>query len=103
MRSSAFRWSATPILLGGSAVLATGRAQAPACALAGRDVTTGWTGRVGAEVTGQAPLRLVADVPMPGTATRFDYQSFDPHTGHLYVSHMNSGQLVIFDTRERRV
>src|SRR3954447_2875459 len=26
-------------------------------------------------------LRLVDDVPMPGSASRFDYQSFDPTTG----------------------
>lgn len=28
------------------------------------------------------PLRLVADVPMPGAAVRFDYQSLDPASGH---------------------
>jgi DNA-binding beta-propeller fold protein YncE len=40
---------------------------------------------------------------MPGTASRFDYQSFDPRTGRLYISHMNAGQLVVFDTRAQRV
>ena len=50
-----------------------------------------------------APLRLVADVPMPGAAVRFDYQSLDPATGRLYISHMNADQLVVFDTRARKV
>ena len=45
------------------------------------------------------PLRLVADIPMPGKAVRFDYQSFDPTSGRLYVAHMNADQLVVFDTR----
>jgi DNA-binding beta-propeller fold protein YncE len=40
---------------------------------------------------------------MPGTATRFDYQSLDPNSGRLYISHMNAGQLVVFDTRTQRV
>jgi DNA-binding beta-propeller fold protein YncE len=50
-----------------------------------------------------APLRLVADVPMPGQAVRFDYQSFDPASGRLYIAHMNADQLVVFDTRSRQV
>jgi DNA-binding beta-propeller fold protein YncE len=50
-----------------------------------------------------APLRLVADVPLPGPAVRFDYQSFDATTGRLYIAHMNADQLVVFDTRARRV
>jgi DNA-binding beta-propeller fold protein YncE len=49
------------------------------------------------------PLRLVADVPMPGAAVRFDYQSLDPGSGRLYISHMNADQLVVFDTRTRQV
>ena len=50
-----------------------------------------------------APLKKVADIPMPGPAVRFDYQSFDPATGRLYISHMNADQLVVFDTRKREV
>jgi hypothetical protein len=33
-----------------------------------------------------APLRKVADIPLPGAAVRFDYQSFDPSAGRLYIS-----------------
>ena len=50
-----------------------------------------------------APLRIVADVPMPGPAVRFDYQSLDQDQGRLYISHMNADQLVVFDTTTRQV
>ncbi len=46
-------------------------------------------------------LTTVADVPMPGPAVRFDYQSFDPASGRLYIAHMNADQLVVFDVRSR--
>ncbi len=48
-------------------------------------------------------LTLVADVAMPGPAVRFDYQSFDPASGRLYIAHMNADQLVVFDTAKREV
>src|SRR5262249_59833021 len=38
-----------------------------------------------------------------GVAVGVDYQSLDPGSGRLYISHMNAGQLVVFDTRERKV
>jgi DNA-binding beta-propeller fold protein YncE len=44
-------------------------------------------------------LTLVADVPLPGPAKRFDYQSFDSTTGRLYIAHMRGDRLVVFDTR----
>jgi len=49
------------------------------------------------------PLKKVADLPLPGPAVRFDYQSLDASTGRLYIAHMNAGQLVVFDTRKREV
>ena len=48
-------------------------------------------------------LELVADVPMPGPAVRFDYQSMDAEHGRLYLAHMNADQLVVFDTATRKV
>jgi DNA-binding beta-propeller fold protein YncE len=55
------------------------------------------------KATAASPLRLVADVPMPGAAVRFDYQSFDPTSDRLYIAHMNADQLVVFDTASRTV
>lgn len=59
--------------------------------------------RSSAQDSARPPLTVVADIPLPGTATRFDYQSFDSTTGRLYVSHMGAGRLVVFDTRTNRV
>ena len=53
--------------------------------------------------SGQSPLKTVADVPLPGPAVRFDYQSLDPNAGVLYIAHMNADHLVIFDTANRKV
>jgi DNA-binding beta-propeller fold protein YncE len=53
--------------------------------------------------SGPPPLRLVADIPMPGDAVRFDYQSLEPTGGRLYIAHMNANQLVVFDVRSRQV
>jgi DNA-binding beta-propeller fold protein YncE len=52
---------------------------------------------------GEKALITVADIPMPGPAVRFDYQTFDPSSGRLYVAHMNADQLVVFDTSKRQV
>ena len=48
-------------------------------------------------------LTKVADIRMPGSAVRFDYQTFDPLSGRLYIAHMNADQLVVFDTSKRQV
>ncbi|HET6577598.1 MAG TPA: hypothetical protein VFG66_04710 [Gemmatimonadales bacterium] len=68
---------------------------APASAAA-RDTATG---------TGPAPIAFttVADVPLPGSATRFDYQSLDDAGGRLYLAHMGAGQVIAIDTRRRSV
>src|SRR6185437_2084205 len=57
-----------------------------------------------APAAAQAPvLRTLADVPMPGPAVRFDYQSLDTAANRLYIAHMNAGRLVVFDIAARRV
>src|SRR5262245_17740151 len=48
-------------------------------------------------------LVKIADIALPGRASRFDYQSFDPKTKTLYFSHMGDGELVVFDTASRKV
>ena len=44
-------------------------------------------------------LETVRDVPLPGPATRFDYQTVDTTADRLYISHMGAGELVVFDLR----
>ena len=56
-----------------------------------------------AQNLGSSPLEKVADVPLPGPAVRFDYQSIDPLHGRLYIAHMNADQLVVFDVNKREV
>jgi DNA-binding beta-propeller fold protein YncE len=58
---------------------------------------------VSASATPAATLDSVADVPLPGGATRFDYQSLDPSTGLLYLAHMDDGEVVVFDTHAQQV
>lgn len=74
-----------------------------ACTLGGPPVQTRWPGVVPPASTAAAPLRVVADMPLPGTASRFDYQSLEPASGRLFLSHMGAGRLVVFDVRAGRV
>src|SRR5438132_5200013 len=76
---------------------------APACTLLGPPVQARWSGTIPPASTADAPLRLVADVPLPGSASRFDYQSLESATGRLFISHMGAGQHVVFDVRVGRV
>ena len=48
-------------------------------------------------------LQRLADVPLPGPALRFDYQSLDTTANRLYISHMDASELVVFDLESRRV
>src|SRR5438874_7693364 len=48
-------------------------------------------------------LKKVADIPLPGGATRFDYASLDVAAGRLYFSHMGDGKLMVFDTRAEKL
>lgn len=51
----------------------------------------------------RGPLHLVQDVPLPGSPSRFDYQSVDSAARRLYLSHMGAGSLVVFDLDSSRV
>lgn len=55
------------------------------------------------ESASNSVLREVVDIPMPGAAVRFDYQSLDLNHGRLYLAHMNADQMVVFDTQTRQV
>ncbi|MFI5228335.1 MAG: YncE family protein [Gemmatimonadales bacterium] len=48
-------------------------------------------------------LELVREIPLPGPANRFDYQSFDPSTGRIYMNHMDAGRTVVFDANRGQV
>src|SRR2546425_3153454 len=75
---------------------------APVCTLAGPPVEARWSGTIPPASRADAPLRVVADMPLPGSGSRFDYQSLEPASGRLFISHMGAGQLVVFDVRAGR-
>jgi DNA-binding beta-propeller fold protein YncE len=49
------------------------------------------------------PLAQVADVPLGGHLTRFDYESFDPTRHILFIAHLGDSQVIAFDTQSSRV
>lgn len=52
---------------------------------------------------GQSSLNTVKDIPLPGGANRFDYQSIDQVNRRLYISHMNSNAVIVFDLDKQSV
>ncbi|HEU5015387.1 MAG TPA: hypothetical protein VFT66_22900 [Roseiflexaceae bacterium] len=48
------------------------------------------------------PLTTVADVPLPGHATRWDYASPDAKRHHLFLAHLGDSAVVVFDTAQRK-
>lgn len=43
------------------------------------------------------PLKQVQDLPLPGGATRLDYQSIDPGARRLYIAHLGDGTVHAVD------
>jgi DNA-binding beta-propeller fold protein YncE len=52
---------------------------------------------------GSLPLNPAADVPLPGRASRFDYQAVDAIGRRLYIAHLGDSSLVAFDLDGQRV
>src|SRR4051812_22521814 len=48
-------------------------------------------------------LRQVAEIPLPGGTSRWDYQSLDPSSGRLYLAHLGASSVTVFDTASQRV
>ena len=56
-----------------------------------------------AKESGTLPLKLVADIELPGPTNRFDYQSYDPRTHLLFIAHLAAGTVVVFNTESNKV
>jgi DNA-binding beta-propeller fold protein YncE len=67
-----------------------------ACALLG----AGGCKSAGAGASPHLPLALVADVDVPGGATRFDYQEIDPARGHLVIAHMHDNSVLVVNLKD---
>ena len=50
-----------------------------------------------------SPVQTIADVPLPGSASRLDYQSLDPQRGLLFISHLGAGTVIVFDVTAQKV
>jgi YVTN family beta-propeller protein len=48
-------------------------------------------------------FRTVADIPLTGGTSRFDYQSFDPQAHRLYIAHLGAGLVSVFDAESGTV
>jgi hypothetical protein len=50
-----------------------------------------------------ALLETVAGIPLPGGASRFDYQSVDPRRELLFISHLGASTVTVFDLMSGRI
>ncbi|MDP9361140.1 MAG: YncE family protein [Acidobacteriota bacterium] len=75
------------------------------CFASATSLTPGsWRAAVAVAATQPRPgLRLVREIPLPGPANRFDYQSVDPARGRIYMNHMNAGRTIVFDANNGKV
>jgi YVTN family beta-propeller protein len=48
-------------------------------------------------------MNQVADYPLPGRATSWDYMSFDPLRLRLFIAHLGDSAVVVFDTEAKKV
>ena len=52
---------------------------------------------------GRLPLKVVADIPLTGGTTRLDYQSLDSASGRLYIAHLGSDLMTVFDVNKQTI
>ncbi len=53
--------------------------------------------------SGNLPLRILSDTPLTGGTTRLDYQSLDSDNGRLYIAHLGSDLMTVFDVNKQTV
>jgi YVTN family beta-propeller protein len=56
-----------------------------------------------AALAAKLPLHTLIDVPLTGGATRLDYQSLDSDSGRLYIAHLGSDLMTVFDVNKQTV
>ncbi|SIT43816.1 conserved exported hypothetical protein [Paraburkholderia ribeironis] len=55
------------------------------------------------EGTDSLPLAHIADIPLPGRASRLDYESYDPDRHLLFIAHLGDGEVVVVDVNASRM
>jgi YVTN family beta-propeller protein len=48
-------------------------------------------------------LQKIRDIPLTGESKSFGYQSIDVNTGRLYISHVGSNMVHVFDTKTQKI
>src|SRR5207302_1233281 len=48
-------------------------------------------------------LQKLADYPLPGDTSRYDYLSFDPTSNRMYIAHLGQGVIHVFDTQAKKL
>src|SRR5213593_2840470 len=56
-----------------------------------------------AALAAKLPLRTLIDVPLTGGTSRLDYQSLDNDNGRLYIAHLGSDLMTVFDVNKQTV
>jgi YVTN family beta-propeller protein len=52
---------------------------------------------------GNLPLRTLTDIPLTGGTTRLDYQTLDSGSGRLYIAHLGSDLMTVFDVNKQTI
>lgn len=55
------------------------------------------------DVPNSLGLRQVADIPLEGGSSRFDYQTIDPLRNQLYIAHLGSSLVTVVDLKTQKV
>jgi DNA-binding beta-propeller fold protein YncE len=97
--------AATAMMLAAIPIVVVAGQSAPSCYATPTSMTPAtWRSPVAAAAPAPKPgLKLVSEIPLPGPANRFDYQSVDPASGRIYMNHMNAGRTIVFDADSNRV
>jgi len=56
-----------------------------------------------ASAPGNLPLRVLTDIPLTGGTTRLDYQSLDSGSRRLYIAHLGSDLMTVFDVNKQTI
>lgn len=57
----------------------------------------------GSPAVGHLPLNTIADAPLTGGTTRWDYASLDTDAHRLYLAHLGDSAVTVFDTQAQKV
>src|ERR671926_1854781 len=71
--------------------------------LVGAVVTVRWAVAQNGQGALPPAFHVVADIPVTGDTSRFDYQSLDAQAHRLYIAHLGAGSVVVYDTQQGQV